>query len=51
MGVTREYQLHHLSRRLWAWRHEYGTTARWRRRLGTHVAAAGADELFPTVIG
>jgi acyl-CoA dehydrogenase len=49
MGVTREYPLHHLSRRLWAWRHEYGTTGSWRRRLGTDVTAAGADELFPMV--
>jgi acyl-CoA dehydrogenase len=49
MGLTREYPLHHLSRRLWAWRHEYGRAQGWRRQLGAEVAAAGADELFPTV--
>jgi acyl-CoA dehydrogenase len=49
MGVTREYRLHHLSRRIWAWRHEHGPAQRWRRELGTDVAAAGADALFPTV--
>ena len=49
MGVTREYPLHHLTRRLWSWRHEWGTTTEWRRRLGRHVAAAGADALFELV--
>jgi alkylation response protein AidB-like acyl-CoA dehydrogenase len=49
MGVTREYPLHHLSRRLWSWRHEYGRAATWRRHLGVDVAAAGADRLFATV--
>jgi acyl-CoA dehydrogenase len=49
MGVTREYRLHHLSRRLWAWRHEHGTVKWWRRQLGADVAEAGADALFPTI--
>ena len=47
MGVTREYPLHHLSRRLWAWRHEYRAVAHWRRDLGRAVVEAGADNLFP----
>jgi acyl-CoA dehydrogenase len=49
MGLTREYPLHHLSRRLWAWRHEYGSGRTWRRQLGADVVAAGADGLFPLV--
>ena len=49
MGVTREYRLHHLSRRLWAWRHEYGSARTWRRQLGADVGALGADALFPTI--
>ena len=49
MGVTREYRLHHLSRRLWSWRHEHGTVLRWRRQLGGDVIAAGADALFPAI--
>jgi acyl-CoA dehydrogenase len=49
MGVTREYGLHHLSRRLWAWRHEYGTAKTWQRGLGTVVGRGGADALFATV--
>ncbi len=49
MGVTREYRLHHLSRRLWAWRHDHGGVQLWRRRLGGLVVAAGADALFPSI--
>lgn len=49
MGVTREYRLHQLTRRLWSWRHEWGTTRQWRRSLGTSAFARGADELFDLV--
>lgn len=49
MGVTREYPLHHLSRRLWAWRHEYGSAAQWRRNLGAQVISAGPEQLFPLI--
>ena len=51
MGVTREYGLHQLSRRLWTWRHEYGTTASWRRQLARRAHDAGADNLFPLITG
>jgi acyl-CoA dehydrogenase len=49
MGVTREYPLHQLTRRLWSWRQEWGTTRQWRRELGSTVVARGADELFDLV--
>lgn len=49
IGMTREYGLHHLSRRLWAWRHEYGDARAWRRRLGATVGDGGADALFATI--
>jgi acyl-CoA dehydrogenase len=49
MGVTREYPLHQLTRRLWSWRHEWGTTKQWRRALGQRVIAIGADELYPLI--
>ena len=51
MGVTREYPLHLLTQRLWAWRHEYGSVTSWRRRLGRAVHEGGADALFPTISG
>jgi acyl-CoA dehydrogenase len=49
MGVTREYPLHQYSRRLWAWRHEHGATALWRRQLAADVHEVGADSLFAMV--
>jgi acyl-CoA dehydrogenase len=49
MGVTREYRLNQLTRRLWSWRHEWGTTREWRRLLGSAAVAAGADDLFALV--
>jgi len=49
MGVTREYPLHQLTRRLWSWRHEWGTTVQWRRELGDRAVAAGADDLFALI--
>ena len=51
MGMTQEYPLHHLSRRLWAWRHEWGDERYWSTRLGRTVGARGADMLFPTITG
>ena len=51
MGMTQEYPLHQLTRRLWSWRSEYGDDAHWSLRLGTAVAAAGADNLYPVIAG
>jgi acyl-CoA dehydrogenase len=51
MGMTQEYPLHHLSRRLWSWRQEYGDDVFWSGRLGRAVAAAGADQLYPAITG
>ncbi len=45
MGVTREYPLHHLSRRLWSWRHEYQRADLWRDEL----VDVDADGLFPLI--
>ena len=49
MGFTYEHSLHHSTRRLWAWREEFGNEAVWARRLGRMVAAAGADQLWPFI--
>lgn len=51
MGVTREYPLHHLSRRLWSWRHEYRPAARWKQELATSALAAGSDGYFALITG
>lgn len=46
MGYTHEHQLHHFTRRAWAWRDEYGNEALWQQRLGRHLAASGAEALW-----
>jgi acyl-CoA dehydrogenase len=51
MGMTREYPLHHLSRRLWSWRSEYGDERSWSRTLGDTVVGGGADRLYPLITG
>jgi acyl-CoA dehydrogenase len=49
MGFTYEHSLHHATRRLWAWREEFGNEAVWAERLGRMVATAGADQLWPFI--
>jgi acyl-CoA dehydrogenase len=49
MGVTQEYPLHFLTRRLWAWTREYGTGPQSADELGAIVTAAGADALWPAI--
>jgi alkylation response protein AidB-like acyl-CoA dehydrogenase len=49
MGFTEEYSLHHLTRRLWSWRDEFGNEAYWARELGREIAKAGSDGLWPLV--
>jgi acyl-CoA dehydrogenase len=49
MGFTYEHTLHHATRRLWAWREEFGNEAVWAARLGRMVAQYGADGLWPFI--
>jgi acyl-CoA dehydrogenase len=49
MGFTYEHTLHHSTRRLWAWREEFGNETVWAMRLGRMVAAEGADNLWEFV--
>jgi acyl-CoA dehydrogenase len=46
IGFTYEHSLHFATRRLWAWRAEFGSESRWAVRLGHEVAARGADRLW-----
>ncbi len=48
-GVTLEHELSAFTRRLWAWRSEYGSERFWSGRLGTDAAAQGADQLYPAI--
>ncbi|HEY3673560.1 MAG TPA: acyl-CoA dehydrogenase family protein [Acidimicrobiia bacterium] len=49
MGMTREYPLHHLTRRLWSWRSEYGDEQSCSRVVGELARNAGADHLYELV--
>ncbi len=47
IGFTQEHVLHRYTRRLWAWRDDFGNESAWAVKLGTLVAAKGADGLWP----
>jgi acyl-CoA dehydrogenase len=49
IGMTAEYELGDLTKRLWCWRTEYGTEAYWARFIGEQVVAAGAGQLWPRI--
>lgn len=49
MGVTREFALGMLTRRLWSWRDEWGGERAWSTHLGHTLAAGGPDALWPTL--
>jgi alkylation response protein AidB-like acyl-CoA dehydrogenase len=49
MGFTYEHSLHHSTRRLWAWREEFGNETLWAERLGRMIAERGADALWPFI--
>ena len=49
IGFTYEHRLHFFTKRLWAWRDEYGSEAEWAEFLGRHMARAGADNFWAEV--
>lgn len=50
IGFTEEYPLHHLTRRLWQWRSDFGNDAHWSRFLGDRVIERGADSFWPDLV-
>jgi acyl-CoA dehydrogenase len=51
IGFTQEHVLHRYTRRLWAWRDDFGSESVWAVKLGNLVAAKGADALWPMLAG
>ncbi len=49
IGMTQEYELHQLTRRLWSWREEFGSTSYWREQVGRRAVATGPDHLWELV--
>ncbi|MEZ5854238.1 MAG: acyl-CoA dehydrogenase family protein [Hyphomicrobiaceae bacterium] len=49
MGFTREHALHYTTRRLWAWRNEFGSEVYWQGEIGRAVAAKGGRSLWTSL--
>ena len=49
MGYTQEYDLHHYTRRLWAWRDALGNEHHWSKRLGEELSATSPDQIWKGV--
>jgi len=49
IGFTRDLPLNLGTRRLWAWREDYGNETLWQERLGRLVAGLGGDGLWPAL--
>ncbi len=51
MGFTQELPLHFATRRLWAWREEFGAEAYWEDVIGRRVTGAGGEALWALLVG
>lgn len=49
IGFTHEHALHFATRRLWAWREEFGADAWWAERLGRAAIGARAAGFWPAM--
>ncbi len=49
IGFTHEHSLQHFTRRLWAWRDQYGNEAEWSVNLGDALKAKGGDSVWSFV--
>jgi acyl-CoA dehydrogenase len=49
IGFTREHPLHFATRRLWAWREQFGSDAHWAERLGRQAIAAGSAAFWTSL--
>jgi hypothetical protein len=50
MGFTAEYDLHHFTRRLWAWQTEFGNERFWGGKIGSGVAARGPANFWADLV-
>lgn len=50
IGFTHEHPLHRNTRRLWAWRDEFGTEAEWAAWVGSVAAQIGGEKLWEFVV-
>jgi len=50
IGFTREYDLQRFTRRLWAWKSEYGNDRHWALEIGARVTREGSDGYWPGLV-
>ena len=50
MGFTQEHPLHFASRRLWAWRDEWGAESYWQEKIGRLICAKGGEGFWPFLV-
>lgn len=50
IGITKEYPLQLLTRRLWSWRAEGGADAHWAERLGRQIISRGGSNLWGDLV-
>ncbi len=51
IGFTREYPLNLRTRRLTAWRDDFGTTPYWRGRVAEQFVGQPGDNIWPRIVG
>lgn len=51
IGFTHEHELHRSTRRLWAWRDEFGSEVEWASWIGQAVVKGGGEALWPFLTG
>jgi acyl-CoA dehydrogenase len=49
MGFSKEYALNHRTRRLMAWRDDFGSVQFWRRRLAGGFVTCSREEFWPAI--
>jgi acyl-CoA dehydrogenase len=49
MGFTQEHPLHFATRRLWAWRDEWGAEPYWQEWIGRTICKQGGEALWPSL--
>ncbi len=49
IGFTQEHVLHHHTRRLWAWRDDFGPESFWNRWIGEQACGCASSTLWPRI--
>jgi len=51
IGITEDHELHHFTRRIWAWRDEAGSERAWAAELGRTALVRGGAALWSDITG